>query len=63
MRNVRKRYWYFVLLILPAFLGNSNVRAGGDYLPGAIAGLLIALFLVAFIELAMFLFRVIQREK
>jgi hypothetical protein len=58
---MRRRWWYAALLILPGFYGQSNVREGGDFLPGALMGLIIAALLVGLIEAGRFAARFLRR--
>ncbi len=58
---MRRRWWYAALLILPGFYGQSNVREGGDFLPGALMGLLIAALLVGGIEAGRLIAQLLRR--
>jgi hypothetical protein len=58
---MRYRLWYIALLAIPATLGNSNVRQGGEFLPGAAAGLLLAVIIIGLVEMVRIGIRFIRR--
>ena len=59
---MRSRIWYFLLLVFPALLGNSNVRQGGDFMPGAAAGLLLAIVIIGIVEAIRFAVRLFRQR-
>jgi hypothetical protein len=57
------RWWYVLLLALPMVIGGNNARAGGEFLPVFIAGLVFALTAISSMEAAVLTLRLLRRQR
>jgi hypothetical protein len=57
------RWWYSLLLGLPVVIGGNNLRAGGGFLAVFIAGMTFATISIASMEAAVFVRRVLHRQR